>query len=991
MSESNDKTNTNVRRFTRRVEEVFCPQSEIEKKEKEIKTKWEEDGQKNVDVLCKEIEESDGCILMNNNCYYWKGLDALFPDLSFTVPIISLNYEYDPSDFSSFMPGSRPLLDSEASFLVTANCEYGRKTHKAFPFLQRKNADGIACFSAKQQQKLCNEIRSNKNVSGYPCKNAYRLEDPQEVYTLGGENKYDYLIMYLPIYRLSNRCDIPSEISCGSVIRSWIANNLSPKDTKSKKALDFLRDIPYEWKITKDCKLVVTVKFKNDHENLSEFFNSYVDGYKENLLICDQKRANLTPYDAKVLTDIGQGHWELWEKPMEPGIPIKLEEKDYLVARDPREDIRRDVVAAIDFGTKSTVVVLLEKGTSIQPMRIGLGDQLSQKAEDKHYENPTVMEFIDFNSFLSAYHGREGRPFTAWNDLVISHQAFDNLTKGSKSDEYHAFISELKQWAGDRKKYLILQDIRNRNKIQEIPPYCDLQPSELDPIEIYAYMLGLNINNMIQGLHLEYILSFPVTYEKNIRNRLLKSFENGLRKSLPQSILNDAEVMEGFSVVAGTSEPAAYAICALKEYGFNKGLQPGDKIAFGVFDFGGGTTDFDFGIWRRAEDTKSERRFDNVIEHYGAGGDPRLGGENILERLAYETFVRNEDLMRSLNASFICPSNCVPPPGFEKLINNRSQEAHLNTHLLIEKLRDFWEHRKEPKDIFGGNNEITLSIYNNKGEPQEGQKLTVAPEMLIRTETDLISNGIDQFFHKMSQVFGKNRQLKNGLYQDCIRIFLAGNSCKSEILKTLFKQKIEEENQLMIEKYKEEHRECEIPEDVRFFDLYPPLGSEEAKTIQEERHCISEYAVPPTGKTGVAYGLIHCRPGSRIKVIDNSLDKETEEIGFRYFLGYESNGILKPLLFPDSKYGEWVGLFEAEDKTFEIYYTSLAAAANNELKTSTEGVIRKRINIKPDSNACIFLRPVSPTQIEYAIAVEDNDEKPGEFKQEPQKIDLEEK
>ena len=58
-----------------------------------------------------------------------------------------------------------------------------------------------------------------------------------------------------------------------------------------------------------------------------------------------------------------------------------------------------------------------------------------------------------------------------------------------------------------------------------------------------------------------------------------------------------------------------------------------------IFDFGGGTTDFDFGIWRKANGVK-ERRYHYVIEHFGDGGDKYLGGENLLELLAISCFLQ---------------------------------------------------------------------------------------------------------------------------------------------------------------------------------------------------------------------------------------------------------------------------------------------------------------------------------------------------------------
>ena len=71
---------------------------------------------------------------------------------------------------------------------------------------------------------------------------------------------------------------------------------------------------------------------------------------------------------------------------------------------------------------------------------------------------------------------------------------------------------------------------------------------------------------MNNGIYLNYALSFPVNYGKEVQDRLLNSFTKGLKKSLPSSILSNDEVMEDFEVYAGASEPAAYAITALEKY-----------------------------------------------------------------------------------------------------------------------------------------------------------------------------------------------------------------------------------------------------------------------------------------------------------------------------------------------------------------------------------------------------------------------------------------
>jgi len=130
----------------------------------------------------------------------------------------------------------------------------------------------------------------------------------------------------------------------------------------------------------------------------------------------------------------------------------------------------------------------------------------------------------------------------------------------------------------------------------------------------------------------------------------------------------------------GVSEPASYASIALQEYGL---AEESEKNFYGIFDFGGGTTDFDFGIFRWAdEDKKDERRYSYIIENFGAGGDRYLGGENLLELLAFEVFQKNSDIFMENDCSFIKPVEGVEFLGSELLISD-TREAKLNMVNLI--------------------------------------------------------------------------------------------------------------------------------------------------------------------------------------------------------------------------------------------------------------------------------------------------------------------
>ena len=151
-----------------------------------------------------------------------------------------------------------------------------------------------------------------------------------------------------------------------------------------------------------------------DDENFAEKLKNF-------LLTCDNIRAGLDPYDENILFDPNRGHWDLWDLDQDGG-------KENFVARDPADDVSSGIVA-IDFGTSRTVVVYENEYSQILPLKVGSGTfRGGFNASD--YENPTVIQFIDIETFLTAYYWREGRPLTKWSDVKVSHAAFDNMING---------------------------------------------------------------------------------------------------------------------------------------------------------------------------------------------------------------------------------------------------------------------------------------------------------------------------------------------------------------------------------------------------------------------------------------------------------------------------------------------------------------------------------------------------------------------------------
>ena len=662
----------------------------------------------------------------------------------------------------------------------------------------------------------------------------------------------------------------------------------------------------------------------------------YTDGKKEEMpklkyyLSIDKERINIDDYRENRLLDPNVGHWDLKEEDKE-----ELKEllgKD-VYSRDPKLDINQGGIVGIDFGTKSTVVVYQKDRNNILPMRIS-GEELNKEARDTDYENPTVIEFKDLVKFKKDYDEEIGRPNTKWEDVTISHVAFKHLMEGT-SEQFDSIISDIKQWTVHKNVKTEVID-KKGNKIS-LPPYFELDENDenyIDPVEFYAYYIGSYINTMRNGIYLEYYLSFPVTYEKAVREKILNSFERGIKKSLPKQIQEDEKIMKKFRVKHGSNEPAAYAVCALKKLKIEP--EENEKIYYGVFDFGGGTTDFDFGIWKNSED---EDMFDYELEHFGAGGDIYLGGENILKELAYKVFSNNSSELRKRKIQYVRPEWCPELSGEETLVEN-TREAKLNTRKLAEeKLRNIWE-EKNTERIDG----VKINLFNADGNLETGVDLKIDEEELKALIKDKIEKGIKNFFIKLEDAF-KDENVKK------VHIFLAGNSCRHSFVNEIFEKYVAEMKDKL---------------ELVIYDL---------KAIKESD---KENESKVTGKTGVAYGLIYSRKGGRIKVTNrDEKENAANEINFKFYLGNNKKDKFNPIITPNSNYGKYEFLGILTSDIFEIYYTSSPEAQTRTMEIGKDDPKIKRISLNEeydeDERYRIYIKTVTPDKISYAIVKKEED------------------
>ena len=421
---------------------------------------------------------------------------------------------------------------------------------------------------------------------------------------------------------------------------------------------------------------------------------------KKQLLELDYNQVRLPILEDSWLTDPEKGLWELFQ-----AVPSRGEEREEngeevlslhprWEARNPEQDLCEGVVA-IDFGTSSTVVACQQDGKAAL-LRVGLQEEDFFKAPlPEHYENPTQLEFVHLPNLLQKWHNQVYRPSIQWTDFHCSHiVAQRSQAQLSNPEIFSSILTRIKQWSLQHTR-LHLRDQKTGTEIEIAPlisqdlrmelPITKLSdPPLLNPIELYAYYLGLFINQRTRGLFLEYYMSFPVTYPAETKQQILTSFYRGLQRSLPEALSYSPQFSQ-FRVREVAAEPAAYAACALQELDI---VPNQEGIAYGVFDFGGGTSDFNFGIYRLPKEAEAAQGYEEIIEHFGANGDRYLGGELLLEYLAYLTFCHHLEICRKQHLSFTRPIEAEPFAGDELLVD-QSLIARSNTQILMNHLRTF--------------------------------------------------------------------------------------------------------------------------------------------------------------------------------------------------------------------------------------------------------------------------------------------------------------
>ncbi|MGL2855981.1 hypothetical protein ACQKAD_07430, partial [Helicobacter pylori] len=320
------------------------------------------------------------------------------------------------------------------------------------------------------------------------------------------------------------------------------------------------------------------------------------------------------------------------------------------------------------------------------------------------------------------------------------------------------------------------------------------------------------------------------------------------------------------------------------------------------------------------------------MTHFSSGGDKYLGGENLLEWLAWEVYAKNFQTLKEKDVVIAKPNyDRIDTQRFGSFMQN-SREARLNLQTIASQLCPFLENldaniieaieENENFEIKGFEKDFKAMLFDRNGVETECD-LKVDCKELLNLLKGKIEEGVANFFAGFSKVMAEN------IDDQCraFHIFLGGNASRSALVKQAFEK--------AKEKQLKDYHQKTSKNDFKFI-IYEPLGTEASdKQILEltgEDISNTPAYLKPTCKTGVAFGLLESR--DRAKGIERPSISSNPV--FKYDLGIEIEGKFHAKIHRDSLKPNEYQIFQTKEEwggfdELEIRYSDKSLANTNTL------------------------------------------------------------
>ena len=539
----------------------------------------------------------------------------------------------------------------------------------------------------------------------------------------------------------------------------------------------------------------------------------------------------------------------------------------------------------IDFGTSSTCVAYSNSEMITLESMDG-----SIKNKSRIFENPTNFMVNNWNNFSEKWLREDYPDILRMDYLGDSKGHFiqgNRLKEGFINKEIlNATLDKIKLIPYTKlkleKRLKFKAAIDNEKEILLVTGDEEQENEEsFKPIVAYAYLLGRNIMSPKKGsstelkdeeIPVKFRMTIPTKFDSEIKEIIKQDIEKGIKLAAPKNI------RDSIKVEIGNEEPVAFVGAMIQE----KELRWGDKFA--IFDFGGGTLDFAFGLYREAtEDDIEDEEIESVLEIYNTDGNERGGAEYLINKLSYYVYRENEDTMLENKIPFIVPIDEKKVEFFdENLLSGKSTNAELNLKAFNEFIT---------RKIFINDEDISsLSLeLKDIDNAQKTPTLTVDTTLIKDRIRDNMEMMVDNFIEMMLRDIPEP--------YDNLKIFRAGNGSRNTILEEVFKNKLENHSKFSSSK-------------ICFVD--DP----------------SQNGINP--KTAVVLGEVNLRRNqAQMKIIyRNKIEGKENETPFEFYVGRQDrqgSSDFEELLYKGSTEKQWkdYGLVSKENKEKEIFYTDV--------------------------------------------------------------------
>lgn len=636
---------------------------------------------------------------------------------------------------------------------------------------------------------------------------------------------------------------------------------------------------------------------------------------------------------------------------------------------------------SIDFGTSGTCAAINTTGAKEQLLTLS-GIKKCIDTLDNVYENPTNLMLCDWSEVLRQWQSDNVNPpmlVTRSEDVPIQQADYDSGY--TVADEFKTVNEE----GGRRRLRSIVSQLKMlpyylaEGKEVRFTPYNDAKGHSItivdspdkedeyhfDPIAFYGYLLGRAINKPASkpeggNLYRNYYITYPAKFNEEIRTRIKNSLEYGIKRSLPRSIREGKDFNNNplVRVEMRYSEPEA---CMGAVYGKQIKAEEGKTKLFGVYDLGGGTMDFAFGLLRKAVGEEQEEAED-VLHFLGIDGDEKVGGEKLIHQMAYKIYINSQKEVQAKQIKFVKPQDEKEPNGFSGLLVNGMGDSIADSNLyIIEEYfaRPLFQYSGEYNfdghldEILVNLNEIEQGDDTNSYMVQlrnihdEPVKVELNFDGLEDFLAEKIKKTIEAFKHSMTVTFNSNKDVllaygvENFAFDD-VNIFLGGNASKQHYVREMMEE------------------------------IFPRENIHIIGEGQNNKNHSDAYAV--NSKTAVAVGQLRLL-GAQAAVISPSTKNANP--AFLFNIGYISNGEFITVINKNENRTSWLkaNRIKKENPILNLRYTTSQSNDEGMLKPM-EQAIRCQVEA---GKYTVYLRVVDERRVEYrlgsqAVAPADDEE-----------------